>query len=67
MRVLLANIRESSNMTQTEISRHARISQGYYSEIESGFRCPSPSVAEKIANVLKISNQDMFRIFYSKE
>ena len=67
MRVLLANLRESTNMTQTEISRCARISQGYYSEIESGFRCTSPCVAEKIAQVLKISQQDMFRIFYSKE
>ena len=67
MRVLLANLRESTNMTQTEISRCARISQGYYSEIESGFRCPSPCVAEKIASVLKIRQQDMFRIFYSKE
>ena len=67
MRVLLANLRESTNMTQTQISRCARISQGYYSEIESGFRCPSPSVAEKIAGVLQISEQDMFRVFYSKE
>lgn len=67
MRVLLANLRESTNMTQTQISKCACISQGYYSEIESGFRCPSPCVAEKIAGVLKIREQDMFRIFYSKE
>ena len=66
MRVLLANLRESTNMTQAEISRSARISQGYYSEIESGFRCPSPSVAGKIAKVLEIEEQDMFRVFYSK-
>ena len=67
MRVLLANLRESTNMTQTEISKCANISQGYYSDIESGFRCPSPCVAEKIASVLQISEQDMFRVFYSKQ
>ncbi len=67
MRVLLASRRESKNMTQTQVSRCANISQGYYSDIESGFRCPSPSVAENIAKVLKIDEQDMFRFFYSKE
>ena len=67
MRVLLANLRERTNMTQMQISSCARISQGYYSEIESGFRCPSPCVAEKIANVLEIEEQDIFKVFYSEE
>ncbi len=67
MRVLLANFRENTNMTQAQVSKCAHISQGYYSEIESGFRCPSPSVAENIAKVLKINEQDIFRVFYSKE
>lgn len=65
MRVLLANLRESTNMTQMQVSERANISQGYYSEIESGFRCPSPVVAAKIAKVLDISEKDMFRVFYS--
>jgi transcriptional regulator with XRE-family HTH domain len=67
MRILLASRRESANMTQTQVSKYANISQGYYSEIESGFRCPSPSVAENIAKVLDINEKDMFRFFYSKE
>ncbi len=67
MRVLLASRRESIKMTQTQVSKNANISQGYYSDIESGFRCPSPSVAESIARVLNINEQDMFRFFYSKE
>ncbi|MGI5849293.1 MAG: helix-turn-helix domain-containing protein [Christensenellales bacterium] len=65
MRLILANLRESTNLTQTKISRCAKISQGYYSDIESGTRCPSPDVACRIAKVLGISEQDMFRVFYS--
>lgn len=67
MRLLLANRRESINMTQTQVSKGARISQGYYSDIESGFRCPSPAVAESIATVLGIDEQDIFKVFYSNE
>lgn len=67
MRLLLANMRENKNFTQTQISRYATISQGYYSDIESGFRCPSPIVATKIAKVLNIREDDIFRVFYSEE
>jgi len=66
MRLILANLREGRNMTQAEISRCANISQGYYSDIESGTRCPSPIVAGRIARVLGISEQDMFKVFYSQ-
>jgi len=67
MRLLLATLRESTNLTQMQISQRANISQGYYSEIESGFRCPSPAVAANIARVLHISDQDMFKVFYSTD
>ena len=67
MRLILANLREGNNFTQTEISRHANISQGYYSDIESGSRTPSPDVACRIAKVLSIRDEDMFRVFYMGE
>jgi transcriptional regulator with XRE-family HTH domain len=67
MRVRLANLREGCNLTQAEISKRAKISQGYYSDIESGTRCPSPSVAGRIARVLDLRDEEMFRVFYSKE
>jgi transcriptional regulator with XRE-family HTH domain len=67
MRLILANLREGNNMTQTEISRRARLSQGYYSDIESGLKCPSPAVASRIAKVLRIRDEDMFRVFYSED
>lgn len=67
MRILLAQLREQKDMTQTQLSRSAKISQGYYSDIESGFRSPSPEVAGRIAKVLSIPEQDMFRVFYSEQ
>lgn len=67
MRLALATLREGNNLTQTELSRLAKVSQGYYSDIESGFKCPSPVVASRIAGVLNIRDEDMFRVFYSQE
>ena len=65
MRLALAFIRENRSLTQTQVSKLARISQGYYSDIESGLRCPSPLVADRIARVLLIPESDMFHVFYS--
>lgn len=64
MRLALAYLRESRDMTQTQVSKQAKISQGYYSDIESGLRCPSPGVANRIAKVLDIPENEMFHIFY---
>ncbi len=67
MRLALACLRENRNMTQTQVSGDAKISQGYYSDIEGGLRCPSPEVAGRIAKVLEIPESDMFHVFYSGE
>lgn len=64
MRVALARLRENANLTQMQVSRAAQISQGYYSDIEGGVRCPSPRVAGRIARVLGIGEQDMYSVFY---
>lgn len=67
MRIRLAMLREGANITQTQISQRAGISQGYYSDIESGVRCPSPIVAMRIARALDIPDADIFCIFYAEE
>ena len=67
MRVRLAMLRESANLTQTQISRRIGISQGYYSDIECGLRCPSPEVALRIAKELNISENDIFCVFYAEK
>ncbi len=66
MRVALAMLREGANITQMQVSRSAGISQGYYSDIECGVRCPSPDVAVRIAQVLRIPEEEIFRIFYAE-
>lgn len=66
MRVKLAMLREGANITQMQVSRSVGISQGYYSDIESGVRCPSPDVAMRIAKMLSISENDIFHIFYAE-
>lgn len=66
MRVTLARKRESENLTQMQVSRAAQISQGYYSDIECGERCPSPRVAGRIARVLNIGEQDVYSVFYAQ-
>jgi transcriptional regulator with XRE-family HTH domain len=67
MRVTLARIRENANLTQTQLSQSAKISQGYYSDIEGGVRCPSPGVALRIARVLGIGEQDIYGVFYAPQ
>lgn len=67
MRVALAMLREEANITQRQVSRSAGISQGYYSDIECGVRCPSPDVAVRIANVLDIPEEEIFRVFYAEK
>ena len=64
MRVMLARLREGANLTQMQVSRAADISQGYYSDIEGGVRCPSPRVAGRIARVLGIVERDVYSVFY---
>lgn len=67
MRVRLAMLRESENFTQTQIARRIGISQGYYSDIECGLRCPSPEVALRIAKELNIPENDIFCVFYAEK
>lgn len=67
MRVILAMIREGANISQMQISKSAGISQGYYSDIECGLRCPSPDVAVRIARVLDIPEGEIFRVFYDEK
>lgn len=56
----LKEIRTSSGLTMKEVSSKADISECYYSQIESGVRNASVSVAKKIAEVLGFSWQKFF-------
>lgn len=64
MRQKLAQIRLKNNMTQADVAEAAHISQGYYSDIESGLRCPSPQVVKSISKALRIPREHMYQLFY---
>ncbi|SET19164.1 Helix-turn-helix [Oceanobacillus limi] len=48
----LIRIRESKQLTQAQVASYAFIDRGYYSQIETGKRNPSNTVAMNIAKVL---------------
>lgn len=52
MNTWLKAIREEHKMSQDDVAKAAGIAQASYSNIESGKRAPSVSVAKKIASAL---------------
>lgn len=57
MKLNLKLIREEKLLQQKEVAKKAGISNSYYCLIESGFRRPSPPVAQKIATALGVSEE----------
>jgi putative transcriptional regulator len=51
-RTWLQEKRIVANLTQEDVAKGANIKRPYYSQIESGVRRPSVSVAQEIAKVL---------------
>ena len=56
----LKEMRMNKNMTTTAVARAAGISQGTYSNIETGRRSTTPLMTKKIADALEISFSDVF-------
>lgn len=52
MREWLRSKRTKANFSQSKLSRIVKISQNHYSNIESGNRTPSVSIAKRIAEIL---------------
>ncbi len=52
--------RERAGLTQTELSRRARIASPNLSDIENGKRLPWPRVKRSLARVLKVSIDELF-------
>ncbi|MBT2661909.1 helix-turn-helix transcriptional regulator [Bacillus sp. ISL-45] len=51
-RIWLQEKRIAANLTQEDVAKGAQIKRPYYSQIESGARRPSVSVAQEIAKVV---------------
>ena len=53
-RVALAELRKLSGLSQAELARRGRFSQGYISELEKGTKQPSPAMVKRLAGVLGV-------------
>lgn len=60
MRVLLTKLRTAQGFTQQSFAEAIGISRNHYSQIETGDKNPSLSVALKIKDALGYKNDDIF-------
>jgi len=63
MRQWLMDKRKVANRTQQQIADAVRIERSYYTQIELGYRRPSPNVAKLIGEELKFE----WTIFFEDE
>ncbi|MFE7229868.1 helix-turn-helix domain-containing protein [Streptomyces sp. NPDC057596] len=60
---LLRTARERAGLSQSEVGRRAGIPQGYVWKLETGQRCPSTAVAERLADVLRLKLPECKTLF----
>ena len=56
----IKTVRMTAGHTPVSLSKKIGIAGPYLSQIEDGIRTPSPMVAKKICNALKVSFEDIF-------
>ncbi|RXY99755.1 helix-turn-helix domain-containing protein [Fictibacillus sp. S7] len=66
MRKWLVNLRKEKNMTQAQVAAAAFIDRGYYAQIETMKRHPSPEVALKISKVLGFNPANFYSEHFSE-
>lgn len=57
---LLSEKRKNRKLTQSDIAARIGISRTHYTNIEKGYRRPSPEIAQKLGEVLEID----WTVFY---
>ncbi|MEV4043137.1 helix-turn-helix transcriptional regulator [Streptomyces sp. NPDC049744] len=60
---LLRDARERAGLSQRETSRRTGIVQSYLWRLESGQRCPSMAVAERLADALQLTLPECRTLF----
>ncbi len=63
----LATLRKQKRMTQQSLGCKVGVSQRAIANYEAGTRRPSPTIAQRIANVLGLSLAEMWVMFYAKD
>ncbi len=53
MRVWLREIRMQKGFSQEKIAEQLEVTRPYYTQIEMGYRRPSPKLAQKLGSILE--------------
>lgn len=61
----LREVRKNERMSQHELAIMAGVKQPLVSKIECGKARPSPEIAKRIANVLHLTTEQMWEMFYA--
>lgn len=56
--------RMALGMTQVDVAREAHISQGHYSDIESGRTRPHPKVCKQVAEAIHVTPEEFVSRIY---
>lgn len=54
---VLREAREAVGLTPSETARHVGVTASYLSKLERGTRCPSVTVAERLAVILQLDDE----------
>lgn len=62
--IIIKEVRESKNISISELSRMTKISKSHLSNIERGEKEPSISILIRIALALKVDEKELYKIYY---
>jgi DNA-binding XRE family transcriptional regulator len=60
---MLRTARERAGMGQRQAARKADLSPGYMAHLEAGDRCPSQTVAARLATVLELDDGEQAQLY----
>jgi len=60
---MLRAARQRAGLGVREAARQARLSPGYMAHLEAGSRCPSRTVAERLAAVLELDDDEQAQLY----
>lgn len=62
--IKIREVRESKNISLSDLSRLTNISKSHLSNIERGEKEPSISILIRIALALKVDEKELYKIYY---
>ncbi len=56
---MLAQFRQERGLTQTELAKRTKVTQGYIAQLEAGDKTPSLATLRKLAKVFKVNVREL--------